>query len=169
MTFVIALLFMGIGAFAIASEQQTCSEGSHYEGEYVETESCNRICTFSFFGHCMRYENRCTTSGSWIGSCVVNPVEEEPVDEDPIDEDGDDEEEVAPAPVVTYSDHLWAILANQCKEEFIEYSPWSECLNGFNVQIRTAKPLNGCHLTGLQQAHLIKRCNALELGLGAGF
>lgn len=154
--FILAALLFAIPVFA--SERPTCSEGSHYEGEYVETETCNRVCTFSFFGHCMRYENRCTTSGSWVGSCVANPVEEEP-EEEP-------EEEQTPTPVIQVSsDHLWAILANQCKEEFIEYSPWSECLNGFNMQIRTAKPLNNCHLTGLQQAHLVKRCNSIGLGI----
>lgn len=157
--FILAALLFAIPVFA--SEQPTCSEGSHYEGEYVETETCNRVCTFSFFGRCLRYENQCTTSGSWVGSCVANEViEEEPVEEEPVID--------IPAtstPKIIYTDSLMAVLANECKEEFIEYSEWSPCINGFNMQIRTAKPLNGCHLTGLQQARLVKRCNSIGLGI----
>ena len=140
----------------VASEQPSCPEDSHYEGQYVEIETCERVCTFSFFGRCLRYENRCTTSGSWEGSCVANPVEEEPIEEEPIEEG-----------LIGISGEvpLWAILAQQCKEENILYSEWSPCIEMFNLQIRTAKPLNGCVLTGFQQANLVKQCGSDIFGL----
>lgn len=78
---VIALAFLVAGSVS-ASTMPTCGEGSHYEGSYVETETCNRVCIKKFFGMCLKYENVCTTSGSWVGGCVSNPVE-------PEDETGD--------------------------------------------------------------------------------
>lgn len=94
---VIALAFLVAGSVS-ASTMPTCGEGSHYEGSYVETETCNRVCIKKFFGMCLKYENVCTTSGSWVGGCVSNPVEpiEEPVDETGDEETGDVEETTEP-------------------------------------------------------------------------
>lgn len=96
---IVLALSLTIGASA--SEQPSCSEGSHYEGSYVESQSCERVCARKIFNFCVQYRTVCQTVGSWEGSCVSNPVIEEPVDEptdeptdDPADETGDTEEEV---------------------------------------------------------------------------
>lgn len=111
---VIALAFLVAGSVS-ASTMPTCGEGSHYEGSYVETETCNRVCTKKFFGMCLKYENVCTTSGSWEGGCVSNPVEEpieEPIDE-PADETGEEETDepvVTPVVVTGGGSNAWFTL-----------------------------------------------------------
>lgn len=75
-SFISIALALFIAGSVSAQSMPSCSEGSHYEGNYVETETCNRVCTRQFFGICFKYDNVCTTSGSWVGSCVANPVEE---------------------------------------------------------------------------------------------
>jgi len=160
LTILLAVGLIVIGTIAMASQPE-CAEGSHYEGEYVETTTCENVCTFRLFGYCFNWEEQCETTGEWVGSCVADEVVEEP--EEPVE---DPKEPTTPIASVSSGEvPLWAILANQCKEENIEYSEWSECNPLFNMQIRTAKPLNNCTLTGLQQAHLVKWCGAVGAGI----
>lgn len=107
---VIALAFLVAGSVS-ASTMPTCGEGSHYEGSYVETETCNRVCTRSFFGMCLRYENVCTTSGSWVGGCVANP-EDETGDEtgDVAEDETGDEETTEPVAEVGGGSNAWFTL-----------------------------------------------------------
>lgn len=155
-------LFLVGGIAYASSSQPTCSEGQHYEGEYVETQTCNRVCTFSFLGYCMRYENRCTTTGNWVGSCVADEVE--------LEEPTEPEEPNKPESVI-YSDNLWAILASYCKDDQVEYTEWSQCDERFNLQTRELKRniwgksiVNGCNPTTKQQVDQYKYCGAMVFG-----
>lgn len=155
LTILLAIGVVFITSVALASQPE-CSEGESYVGEYVEETICEDVCTFRLFGHCFRWEERCETTGEWVGSCVADEVEEET---------GEETETPAPVASMGGGSSLITILANQCKEEHIEYSEWSECNPLFNMQMRTAKPLNGCSLTGIQQANLVKWCGAMGLGI----
>jgi len=115
---VIALALLVAGSVS-ASTMPTCDEGSHYEGSYVETETCERVCTRYFFHFCISYENVCTTDGSWEGSCVADVIEEEPEDEpeeEPEDETGGESTVVSSAPSnnswITVRPHVTALNYN---------------------------------------------------------
>ena len=154
-TLAICLTFaVGVNA---QTEQPTCPDGQHYEGEYVETQTCNRVCTRSFFGICLKYENRCTTSGNWVGTCVADEVEPE--------------EPTEPEEVQTpQSDSLWGILASYCDDNEVEYTEWSECNPLFNLKFRELKRdmwgksiFNGCTPTAQQQIDQIRQCEIVSL------
>jgi len=109
---VIALALLVAGSVS-ASTMPTCDEGSHYEGSYVETETCERVCTRYFFHFCINYENVCTTSGNWEGSCIADVVEEEP-EEEPEEETGGEVIVTAPAnnSWITVRPHVTALNYN---------------------------------------------------------
>ncbi len=165
---ILGLALIALIAVPVLASQPNCPEGSSYEGEYVEETVCENVCRSRIFGFCIRWEEVCSTSGYWVGSCVNNPVEpEEPNEEENGEEGEETNEEETPKPIIVknFGGDLISILNNQCKEENIEYSEWSNCMPMFNMQIRTAKPLNGCRLTGEQQANLLKYCGAINLGI----
>lgn len=85
------LSLFGLLAVNTANAAPACETGSHYEGSYVESQVCSRVCTRTIWGMCVRYENRCQTVGEWVGSCVadpvVEPIVEEPVIEEPVVEE----------------------------------------------------------------------------------
>lgn len=63
------------------------------------------------------------------------------------------------ARATTTDDTLWVIYANQCKS--VNYTVWSPCIQGFNVQIRSIiKPENGCTPTSAQQVEQIRFCDS---------
>lgn len=141
---VVALVIMAMLTTSIVfASQPDCPEGQSYIGEYVETESCHNVCTFRLFGFCLNWKNVCETTGSWVGSCQANEIDEP-------------EEPEVIEPVI-FSDNLWVILANQCKS--VEYTEWSECNELFNLQYRTIiRPENGCTPTSQQQVDQQRVC-----------
>lgn len=154
LTLAICLTFaVGVNA---QTEQPTCPDGQSYVGEYVESQTCNRVCTWSFFGICLRYENRCTTTGNWVGTCVADEEPEEPTE--------------PTEPVVLQGDSLWAILASYCEDNEVEYTEWSKCNPLYNLQFRDLKRdmwgksiFNGCTPTAQQQIDQARQCGVVSL------
>lgn len=155
LVFALALL-LGVNKMASASSvEPTCESGYHYVGNYSETQVCHNVCTKYFLSWCIKWQNQCETVGSWSGSCVANEVTPDPITPDPI----------APAPVkMSSGDGLVGLLNSYCKQEMVEYSPWSECNYMFNKQFRVlfrdayGRAANGCIPTASQQISQMKDC-----------
>lgn len=71
-----AIAITAMATTANAQEVPACPENSHYEGEYIETATDNYVCTRSFWGFCVRWENQPVITGEWSGECVADTIEE---------------------------------------------------------------------------------------------
>lgn len=171
--FSLVLCLVFFASIVKAEEQPTCDAGSHYVGTYQEQENCQKVCTKKIFGFCIKYENQCTTTGSWVGTCeldeVVEPEDPIATSTDPII-DPEDGEATSTPPVATstpvfkviYTNNLMGILNSYCKDDQVEYTPWQKLPN-FNLEIRSLKLnefgksiFNGCTPTTEHQVNQLR-------------